>query len=474
MKILVLVSRILVGSLFIVSGLVKANDPLGFSYKLEEYFSPRALGILDFMEPYALAVAIFVCVAEIALGIALLIGGKAKLSAWISLLMILFFTWLTFYTASCDPNGTYIEEISVELNSESHEALLMRMEESDKLTLVREADGKAIFNEEMGVDCVTDCGCFGDAIKLTPWQSFSKDVVLLVFVLIIFIGRNKITLNELKEDYIVAPASLLFIALFSGGYIGWWFPLIFTAISYAVYMLIKQFVKHKQLEWILAVAMFGISAIFTYYCLWNLPIKDFRPYAVGKNIPEQMILPEGAPQDIYETRLVYKNKQTGESKEFTMENYPWQDTATWAWESTENVLVFKGDEPAIKDMAIMDEAGVDVTSEWLESPDYTFLLIAYDLEESDTDVQAEINKFAEDAMMDGKRFLGLTASLYDITEDFRHDNQTPYKYFTGDGITYKTMIRSNPGLILIKDGEVLGKWHHNNFPTYDNVKSDYF
>lgn len=443
MNYIVLISRVLVGSLFIVSGLVKANDPLGFSYKLEEYFSPKALTLLEFMEPWALALAIFICIAEVALGIALLIGGKPKLSAWISLLMILFFSWLTFYTATCDPTV----EVSQIVNGE----------------------------EIIGTkDCVTDCGCFGDAIKLTPWQSFSKDLVLLVFVLIIFFSRRRITLNTFKDDAIVVPGSLLLIAGFSGLYIGWWFPLLFTAISLVVYMGIKAIIKHKQIEWILAAVMFLIAGIFTFYCLNNLPIKDFRPYAVGKSIPDQMVLPEGAVESVFETMLTYRNKLTGEEKEFTMDNYPWQDTATWAWVSTDSKQIVEGDEPPIHDFSIVDPDGIDVTEDYLANDDYTFFLVAYNLEETETSVQEAVNRFVEAANMDGKYFIGLTASGSETVNQFRHDYQSLYDYYTGDGTTYKTMIRSNPGLILLKNGVVLAKWHHRNFPTYEEVKTTYF
>ena len=156
MRYLVYLSRILVGSLFIVSGLIKANDPLGFSYKLEEYFAESALN-WPMLEPYALVLASLVCFGEIILGFALLFGGKMKLSTITLTLLCLFFLWLTFYTANCDPNATY--------------------------TVIE--NGESI---ERPVTCVTDCGCFGDAMRgsigrsLTPWESFTKDLLALIFL----------------------------------------------------------------------------------------------------------------------------------------------------------------------------------------------------------------------------------------------------------------------------------------------------
>src|SRR5690554_2070396 len=202
MKYIVNISRILVGVLFIISGFVKLNDPLGFSYKLEEYFSADVLNI-TFLESYALSIAIFVVIFEVILGIFLLIGYKPKFTVWSLLLMIVFFTFLTFYSA--------------------------------------------YFNK------VTDCGCFGDAIPLTPWESFSKDVVLLVLILILFIGRKYIK------------------PLFS-----------------------------RNINSILVFASLVFCLAITYHVLQHLPIIDFRPYKIGANIQEGMTMPEDAPKPIYE------------------------------------------------------------------------------------------------------------------------------------------------------------------------------
>jgi len=141
MKYIVHISRILVGVLFIISGLIKLNDPLGFSYKLQEYFSQDVLNI-PFLEPYALLISVIVVVFEVILGVFLLIGYKPKFTVWSLLGMIVFFTFLTFYSAYFDK--------------------------------------------------VKDCGCFGDALKLTPWESFTKDIILLFFILILYLGRKHI------------------------------------------------------------------------------------------------------------------------------------------------------------------------------------------------------------------------------------------------------------------------------------------
>ena len=213
MKILVGFARIFVGVLFIFSGFIKLNDPLGFAYKLEEYFGADVLN-LEFLIPYALVLSIFLVITEVLLGIMLLIGYARKFTLWSLLIMILFFTFLTFYSA--------------------------------------------YFNK------VTDCGCFGDAIPLVPWESFIKDVILLVLILLLFFQREKIK------------------------------PIFSSA--------------HK---WIVFVSFIG-CLIFGYYVLMHLPVFDFRAYQEGYNIKEKMTVPEDAPKDIFEYQ--WKFNVSGEEK----------------------------------------------------------------------------------------------------------------------------------------------------------------
>ncbi|MFH1320833.1 MAG: BT_3928 family protein [Bacteroidota bacterium] len=424
MKILTNISRLLVGSLLIVSGLIKANDPLGFAYKMEEYFSAEVLGI-DWLIPYALSFALFICIFEIVLGIATLLGTRIILVTWAILLMAVFFGFLTFYSAYFDK--------------------------------------------------VADCGCFGDAMKFTPWQSFTKDIVLLIFILIIFINNRLIEVNTLKQDIIFMISSIILIALFSFGVISWGFPVLFTFITFVIILLAKNFILLSQanpgiskIDWI----AFGIpilfSLIFSIYTLMHLPIKDFRPFAVGKNIPEQMLVPEGSEEDVYETILAYKNSKTGEVKEYTTEDYPWDDS-TWIWVSTENKIVKKGYELPIHDFSIISQDGEDHTEIIINSPNYNFLLIANDITKTNKDVQKDINTFAENCSKEGIFFIGLTASPYEKIDEFRHEVQAMYDYYITDELTLKTIIRSNPGLMLIKGGVIIKKWHYNDFPSFDEV-----
>lgn len=378
-KFLLWFSRIFVGILFIISGLIKANDAIGFSYKLDEYFTVFGT---EWATPFSLFLSIFICVFEVVCGVAILIGAKSRLNAWALLLMIVFFTFLTFYSAW--------------------------------------------FNK------VTDCGCFGDAIKLTPWQSFTKDVILLVFILIIFIGRKQITsLLSVKADWAVISIVTILVTWFS------------------------------------------------VYCYLHLPVKDFRPYAIGKNLLKQMEIPEGALQDKYETILKYKNLKTGEVTDFTQDAYMkakiWEDTLTWKWDTTLTKLVQKGYKPPIHDFKIMSQDGsTDYTNDILNNQNYNFLLVCYDITKANTLCQPKINELVANLQKKGIDFYGLSASSYNIVDAFRHEHQNMFDYYVTDETQLKTMIRSNPGLVLLKGGTVINMWHCNDIPTFEELNTNYF
>ncbi len=384
MKLITGICRLLVGVLFIISGLIKANDPLGFAYKLQEYF--EVFGT-EFLKPIALGLAIFICAFEVMCGVAVLTGSKMKPVAWALLLMIVFFTFLTFYSA--------------------------------------------YFNK------VTDCGCFGDALKnligrsLTPWESFTKDIVLFILIVPIFIRRDKI----------------------------------------------KSFFSNTADMGIVTGSIVAVT-FFSLYCYWHLPVMDFRPYAVGKSIPEQMKIPEGAQPDVYESVLVYKNKKTGESKEFTMTEYTkasylWEDTLTWAWEATNNKLIKAGYHPTINDFSITTADGEDLTQKIITNPNYNFLLVSYDINQANKKVQSKINEFVAQCAKDSIAFIGLAGSSPKEVDNFRHDVNALYEYYITDQTVLKTMIRSNPGLMLMKNGNVVAIWHYNDFPDFADVAASY-
>lgn len=423
MNFLLHLSRIVVGNLFIFSGIVKANDPLGMSYKLEEYFVEFGMD-WGWLHEILVPLSTFLCILEIVVGVAVLVGYRMKIFSTLLLLLIIFFTLLT--------------------------------------------GASAIF------EIVRSCGCFGDAIPLTPWESFYKDLILLFFILILFIKRNYIV------PYVSSKMDLRYF-LISVGIMGmlsvmldWYFPMVFVLLVFGIGVLIKPKIREWAAGFTVLLSFIG-SLWFSLDAIAHLPPKDFRPYAVGKNIPEQMNLPEDAVAPVYESVLTYRNTTTGEEKDFSMEEYTKQkiwENPEWEWVSTDNNLIKEGDEPKITDFSITDSDGNEMTDVFL-SKDYVFMLIAYDLSKSDTDNIEQINRFASEAQEAGIEFIGLSAAGYAQKEDFRHQHQTPFDFYITDGIVLKTIVRSNPGLVLMKEGTVLAKWHENDIPQFTEVKQQF-
>lgn len=376
----VIFSRFFVGIIFIFSGLIKANDPLGFGYKLEEYFE---VFHIDFLNSFAVAIAIIICALEIILGVALLLGIRARQTSIGLLALVVFFTFLTFYSAA--------------------------------------------------FDVVRSCGCFGDAIPLTPWQSFTKDLILLFFIVIIYLNRDKIQ-PVLKSEKAETRALI-----------------------------------------ITSVLSFGF-ALYTYNFL---PVKDFLPYHKGANLPEYMKVPEGAPLDIYEIRYSLKNKKSGETKKMTDKEYLeteiWKD-ANWEIIGTpESKLVKKGFEPKIKDLKIADSQGTDYTSEIIENPYYNLVIVAEQLNKANINAIGDLNALAINSAENYNiRTVLLTSASPDSMEVFRKRNKLVMEVFNADGVPLKSMVRSNPGLLLLKDGIVIDKWHFHMLPSYEKLEKEYF
>ncbi len=359
MKYLVLISRILVGVLFIISGLIKLNDPLGFSFKLEEYFSPAVLD-LPFLEPYALAFALFVVVLEIILGVTLLLGYRVRGTLWTLLATIVFFTFLTFYSA--------------------------------------------YFNK------VTDCGCFGDAVKMTPWQSFGKDVFLLVLILILLAGQQFI-------KPVGTPRFRLGITLLA----------------------------------LLACIWFGN------HVLNHLPVVDFRPYHIGANIPESMAIPEDAPKPVYE--YDWKFRVDGQEKIITtLGDYPQVEGEFIDLEGTREIQ--PGYEPPIHDLT-MEYDGQDLASSILERRNL-LLVVAYDLGKSRKEAFEEIRTLTDTALARGYSVAGLSASSDAEKAALRKAYGLQFPFYFTDMTALKTIVRSNPGVLLLRDGTIVQKVHYND------------
>jgi hypothetical protein len=223
----------------------------------------------------------------------------------------------------------------------------------------------------------------------------------------------------------------------------------------------------------LAVLSVVIYSFIVFHSYNHLPVFDFRPYKVGVNIPEAMATPADAPQDVYENIFYYKNKNTGEVEQFTEENYPWQDTINYEFHDMESNLIQEGYDPPIHDFRIETPEGDDIIDFFLYDDNYVFMLIAYDLKKSNTKSQEEINTLAHWAMDEGMTFICLTSSLPEQSAEFAEEHGAPYEFFNTDEITLKTIVRSNPGLMVLKNGTIIAKYHYNDIPTPEDFKQEF-
>ena len=261
---------------------------------------------------------------------------------------------------------------------------------------------------------VADCGCFGDAWVLTNWETFGKNIVLLAAAIFAFRWRR---------------------------------------------LLVRFFTR--KLEWIVSLYTLLFVFILSFYCLSHLPVLDFRPYKVGTHIPTAMSVPEDAEPDVYETRFVLE--KNGEQKEFTLDNYP---DSTWTFVARKDILVKKGYEPPIRDFAVTDpQTGEDITQALLNDTTYTFLLIAHRLEQASDSYIDLINEVYDYAVDNGYRFCCLTSSPQEVIALWRDRTGAEYPFYMADDITLKTIVRSNPGLLLIKNGTILNKWSDTDIPN---------
>ena len=340
-----MISRLLVGGLFIVSGLIKANDPLGFSYKLEEYFEDGALAFrikewfgapgfsLEFMIDWALALSVIICVAEIVLGVLVLIGGKIKLVSWLLILMMLFFTFLTWHTANCDPDKKFVDRDTYAMNDPLAQIKIDEAKTNTEIKIVSKNTDEVVVEEKKLPQCVSDCGCFGDAMKgsvgrsLTPKESLWKDIVLVYLSIWIFVAQRKIRPNTREQNMIVVPVAMVIITFFSFVF-GWYFPVVFGLLSILGALWILRAggkLMGNYFGATLLVRVLGFA--LTSYVLMFEPVKDYRPYAVGSNLKEKM---NDGKEGKYESGFMLKNLKTGKNEFFTQAEYT--DTVRKIWE----------------------------------------------------------------------------------------------------------------------------------------------
>ena len=348
------VSRILVGGLFIVSGLIKANDPLGFSYKLEEYFEDGALAFrikewfntpgfsLEFLIDYALFFSVLICIVEIVLGVLVIIGGKIRFTSWMLMLTMVFFTFLTWHTANCDSNKKFLDRDTYTASDPVAKEKIIAAKSNKEIKVVSVNNTEIVIDEMKQPQCVTDCGCFGDAMKgsvgrsLTPSESLWKDYILLYFVLWIFISKKLIAPNTTRQNLYVIPISILVVSFFSFVF-GWYFPITFAIISILTALWVKRTgIKYIGNYWGSSLGVVIVCLIFTSYVLNYEPVKDYRPYSEGSNLKEKM---NDGVEGKYLNMLVYKNLKTGETVEYegSSQEYVnskiWEKTSVWKYDT---------------------------------------------------------------------------------------------------------------------------------------------
>ena len=365
------ICRLVLALTFILSGFVKAVDPLGTQYKISDYLTAMGLGnaLPDIV---TLVTSVALSTVEFCLGLFLLFAIRRRFTSRAILVIMIVVTPLTLWLALADP--------------------------------------------------ISDCGCFGDAIVLSNWQTFWKNVVLLAAAIIVV--RRPLEMFRFiskSNQWIVINYTILFIL--------------------------------------------AVSAWSLYY----LPQFDFRPYHIGANIPKGMEIPEGAEQPQFET--TYVMERNGQRQEMSEAEYMkvWEDS-TWTCVDTKTVQTSKGYVPPIHDFSLMEmETGEDLTEEVLSDSGYTFLLVSPHLEKADDSQLDRINEIYEYSREQGYRFYGMTASGENAVAQWRDMTGAEYPFCNTDEITLKTIIRSNPGLLLLKGGTVIRKWSHNDLPNEEQL-----
>ena len=359
-------ARTLLAVTFLFSGFVKAVDPLGTVYKIEDYLKAFGGAFTDLL-PLAGAAAVCLILVEWLLGVCMIANVRTQVTSWLSLAFYLVMTPLTLWIALTNP--------------------------------------------------VSDCGCFGDALVLTNWQTFWKNVVLLALVVVLLVCRKAIP------------------QLFS-----WW------------------------MELVIALVGLGVAGGIMAYSYTHLPPMDFRPYKIGNNIPELMEIPEDAEPDQYEVTLIYQ--KDGVEQEFTLENYPKGDPE-WTFVDQKSVLVKKGYEAPIHDFVITTMEFDDITYDILESEEPVTLVAMYDLRKTDRKQIEKVLGLMEACREKGEQVYFLTGSgeedIYEFAEEIGLDEETMEEVFcTIDPVTLKTVVRANPGVFVVQNGTIIEKYNVRN------------
>ncbi|MFN5148231.1 MAG: MauE/DoxX family redox-associated membrane protein [Flavobacteriia bacterium] len=509
------VSRALMGGLFIVSGLVKANDPIGFSYKLEEYFEDGALAYrikelfgapgfsLEFLIDSALTLSVFICIAEIVLGVLIIIGGKIRLTSWLTVLMLLFFTFLTWHTADCDPSSKFVDRDTYSVTDPLAQMKIDAAKSDKTIKIVSRTNAQVIVEEMKQPQCVSDCGCFGDAMKgsvgrsLTPSESMWKDLVLLYFSLWLFAAQWIIRPNSSGQNIKFLVFSIVMVSALSWIF-DWYFMIVFACLSIVGALWILRaggYFLGNHYGSALIVAVF--SGIFIGYVLLYEPLKDYRPYAVGKNLIYQM---NDGKEGKYENTFVLKNLRTGKTESYSEEQYMskeklWDEkrykflkndqeeiiptklpTITEQFNPFRDVrdLSFpENDLQAVREM-LLDDPDLEEVSirDYLVNADQIVVLTSKNLLKGDWSNIERYKTIYRGCRKEGIPFVMITNADKGQIWYFRKKNGFNVPVFLNDETELKAISRSNPSLMVIEKGVVTAKYPHRSTPTFDALKKN--
>ena len=369
--IIVNIARAILAITFIFSGFVKAIDPLGSQYKIKEYL--EAVHMSSYIPEWTqLLLSIGLSAIEFTLGILLLLAIQRRKVSKLVVVFTAIMTLITLWLTISNP--------------------------------------------------IQDCGCFGDALKLTNAQTFSKNIVLLLAALVL--------------------------------------------VKWPLYQ--ARFIS-KTNQWIASNFTIIFIIVASTLSLYYLPIFDFRPYFVGQNIKKGMEIPKGAKQTKFKTTFICE--KNGVTKKFDEHNYPYNDT-TWVFKDSHQEVIEKGYEPPIHDFAITNDAtGEDLTDSILQHNGYVFLLISPFIDQADDTNFGDIDAIYEYAKENHYPFMGVTASTEKSIKHWRNITGAEYPFYSADGTTLKTIIRSNPGLVLLYKGTIINKWSHNDLPQASQLNA---
>lgn len=434
-----------IGCFFIFSGFVKAVDPLGTSYKMHEYFEAFAAEglrpVWEYLSTWSTFMAVVMIALELFVGFVLLIGWKPRFTVGVLWLLTLFFTILTGYTYLSGYGITKLFMVSAIAVSLLFSGIAFAPTQAKKMKLLYLSLGvlavvlllvkfSSLFFTIPFAETkmkVTDCGCFGDFIKLKPWETFYKDMVLDVMILVLLLNVKFIR-PVFESTYRQA------LALVSAG-------------------------------------------LALFFCLYNVyanePVIDFRPYKIGNNINE--LRKEKVPAKV-QMIFVYRSNKTGEIKEFSYDDVMQGKMDYAEYDSMierKDKVLDPGIPAVITNLRIENDEGADITDTLLHRSGYSLMVVSYNLSKTNEPAFKTLNTLAAAAEKAGVDFYTVTVNDGHIDE-FRHRNQTAYPFYHADETPLKTIIRSNPGLVLFKNGVVVNKWHYRHLPSAEELNASYF